>query len=66
MTEYTVRLFNPGGHVLGFFHSQTDTLADACAVARDLLIINGEAEIWQGAECVGRVCLVHPGAHARA
>lgn len=55
MADYRIYLLNISGKILSGSNATCTSDQEACALAQRMLNINGEAEVWLGASCVGRV-----------
>lgn len=55
MANYNINLLDSGGHIVSGTRAECASDREACALARRLLNVNGQAEIWAGHRRVGQV-----------
>lgn len=55
MTEYKIDVMDGGGQIIRRFNARCIDDREACALARRLLDVDGQADVWAGARRVGRV-----------
>ncbi len=55
MTEYRIYLLDGSGRIVKAYDETCDRDAGAFEAARGILPAGGEAEVWQGTRCLGRV-----------
>jgi hypothetical protein len=55
MIEYRIYLLDGGGRIVKGFDETCESDDEAIEAARGMLPAGGEAEVWQGTRCLGRV-----------
>ncbi len=55
MAEYRIYLLDNVGRIVSASSRPCASDAEACEAAREGLAISGQAEVWQGIRCIGRV-----------
>ena len=55
MTEYKIDVMDSGGRVIRVSNARCINDQEACALARRLLNMDGQADVWAGATRIGRV-----------
>jgi hypothetical protein len=65
MAEYRMYLLNRAGLILSGFDANYASDEDACTFAKGMRTPGTQAEVWQGAECMGRFAVITQPRHGR-